>query len=91
MSEHKSDRKREMHVSIETEDGKTIWGIVFLNDDERLQDILNDERVFLPINTLIQRRKGTATGDQDEYKLTIIKKAFINKIEELQHDKRKYS
>jgi len=35
-----------VHVSLFT--GETFWGYVYLKDDERVQDLMNDDRKFIP-------------------------------------------
>lgn len=44
--------KVKLEVAIELEDGKSLTGSLFLTPQARLTDLLNDERVFLPFETL---------------------------------------
>ncbi|MDX5361163.1 MAG: J domain-containing protein [Alphaproteobacteria bacterium] len=45
--------KRRVRVSVERGDKGTVEAILFLAQDERLIDVLNDERAFLPVETLL--------------------------------------
>jgi len=67
-------------VSVTMIHGKTVWGYIFLEDDQRSQDLLNDERKFIPLNILRDER-GIKT--QDEYKIMMIHKDSIMSLEEL--------
>ena len=79
------NKKKEVSISIQTIDAESLRGRVFLSEDERLQDMLNDERVFFPIEVLSNSGKQVqmrATEDSD-YKLVLIRKDSIRKVEEL--------
>jgi len=79
------NNKKEVNIALETTDSETLWGRVFLSEEERLQDMLNDERVFFPIEVLsVQGQRAQARStDSSHYKLVIIRKDTIKKIEEL--------
>ena len=50
MSE-KVTEKNECHVKITMEEDKFREGFLFLAEDERLVDVLNDDRMFLPFRS----------------------------------------
>jgi hypothetical protein len=50
MSE-KVTEKNECHVKITMEEDKFREGFLFLGEDERLVDVLNDDRMFLPFKS----------------------------------------
>jgi len=55
-------------------DGQRMLGYLFISTDERLQDILNDERTFLPLHAL---------SDNGKYQLVVLSKRFIQQVEEV--------
>lgn len=67
-------KKNGVKVYLSTTDSRYFEGFVFLEPGQRLQDILNDDRQFLPIH-IIDR-------DQVEYVVMQINKANIQRIEE---------
>jgi len=69
-----------LKVAVTMIHGKTVWGYIFLEDDCRPQDLLNDERKFIPLNTLRDER-GVKT--KDEYKIMLIHKDSIMTLEEI--------
>ena len=44
--------KQKINVEIELEDGKSLVGYMFLKPQGRLTDMMNDERIFLPFETM---------------------------------------
>jgi len=44
-------KKKSVSVLLEMSNGKTITGDVFMSANQRLQDLINGERSFLPIKT----------------------------------------
>ena len=69
-----------LKVAVSMIHGKTIWGYIFLEDNCRAQDLLNDERKFIPLNIL---RDDRGIKTQDEYKIMMIHKDSIMTLEEL--------
>lgn len=55
------------------------WGAVYLVEGERLQDVMNDSRPFLPVLML---KENMRRGMPDEYHLVMLNKQCIFKIEE---------
>lgn len=77
-------KKEAVKVTVETTDGREFEGYVHLDESERLQDFLNDERVFLPIHYI--------DSETLSYKVMQINKSNIAKIEETdQSEKAKFS
>ena len=65
-------------------DGLAFWGYVFLKEDQRVQDLLNDERKFIPIRKLEDKRGALSLkADEDNYKDVCIHKDGIYYIEEI--------
>ncbi|SEF69551.1 DUF6812 domain-containing protein [Marinobacterium lutimaris] len=64
-------QKREIKVYVRMHDGSRQLGNVFLGPDERLQDILNDDRMFLPLQV------------DDQSSLVMLSKRYIQQIEEV--------
>ena len=64
-------------VVIETITGRSIWGHIFLSDRERMQDLLNDDRKFIPI--LLSFSESHIREDS---KVLLIHKDSIATIEE---------
>ena len=44
--------KQKITVEVELEGGKSLVGSMFLKPQGRLTDMMNDERIFLPFETL---------------------------------------
>lgn len=44
-------KRRRLEVSVRLAGGETVFGDMFAGPNERLSDLLNDERAFLPIDT----------------------------------------
>ncbi len=61
-SEHKV-RKTKLEVEVEFTDGARLLGSLFINQMQRLSDLLNDPRAFLPVQTpeglIVHFRKST--------------------------------
>jgi len=68
-----------LKVYVKTFDGVTFWGYVFLNDNQRVQDLLNDDRKFIPfLKTHLERGpKNEVTSSS-----IVINKDAIVSIEE---------
>jgi hypothetical protein len=70
-------------VEITMHNEETLWGYVFSQKDFdqcRLQDVMNDSRNFIPVH-LLQERRGRKVDVT--YKMTMINKKYIKKIEEI--------
>ena len=70
-------------VEITLNNEETFWGYVYTpidTDYSRLQDMLNDNRKFIPIH-LLQDRKGRNL--EIDYRMTMFNKNYIQKIEEI--------
>jgi len=67
-----------LKVIVTLTDGRSYWANAFLEDSDRLQDLLNDNRKFIPFNVFIDERSTKA----DTYRLMIIHKDSITTIEE---------
>lgn len=66
--------KRKLKVYIKMSDSQRLLGFFYVGDDERLQDILNDDRSFLPLHAL---------GDNGKYSLVVLSKRYMQQIEEV--------
>lgn len=73
--------KTKINVILHTKDGQTHWGYIMLDNDERLQDVMNDERKFVPC-FILKVNKSVSSEREDEYKMKIVSKDFINILEE---------
>lgn len=69
-------------VMIVQMNGEKCWGFLYAFRDERLQDLLNDGRQFLPFYGISMSKSKSAA---DLSKMTLINKNGILKIEEV-HD-----
>jgi len=67
------------HVYVRLFDGQTFYGRVFLKVGARLQDLMNDERKFIPIERQIQNPRR---GEEDVWQLNVINKEAIILLEE---------
>jgi hypothetical protein len=66
--------KQKLKVYAKMSDGQRLLGFFFSEPSERLQDLLNDERHFLPLYAL---------GDNGKYHLVMIAKSFVQQVEEV--------
>ena len=74
--------KDKLKVEITYADGKEEWAYLYLVEGERLQDVINDKRPFLPVLLL----KGVTRNQvipEDNYKLVLINKQSIFRVKEL--------
>ena len=74
--------KNKLKVEITYADGKEEWAYLYLVEGERLQDVINDERPFLPVLLL----KGVTRNQvipEDNYKLVLINKQSIFRVKEI--------
>lgn len=69
---------RKVKVAIYTFSKEIISGYMFLRKQDRIQDLLNDTRTFIPL------MKITLTSDVDkEYPTIVINKSAIERVEEV--------
>ena len=66
--------KEKLKVYVKMSDGQRLLGFFFAETGERLQDILNDSRAFLPLYAL---------GDNGKYQLVMLSKGFVQQVEEV--------
>lgn len=69
--------KTKVEITLNT--GETLWGFIFV-EEQRVQDVLNDSRLFIPVH-LLRDRKGREFSGQ--YKMSLFNKNSIMKVEEL--------
>ena len=67
---------RRAFVSVKMHDGDKFRGYVYLADGDRLQDLLNDDRQFFPIQM-----------NADSGQLAILSKKFVVSVEEVDDTK----
>jgi hypothetical protein len=77
--EDKYIEKNKVKVCLTLVDDRTLWGYVFVSSFERVSDVLNDDKQFIPFHVLEDR-----TGRQydDVYKLIFVNKSRIYRAEE---------
>ena len=68
-------------ILIEFLNGESKSAYVYLDSEERLQDLINDERHFLPVYFMVNT-------DDPSYRCTMINKHQIFSIEEWSEDVR---
>lgn len=73
MSEHDVE-KNSLKVYVKMHDGTRILGNFYIGPDERLQDIMNDERRFLPLYALNEK--------SNKQHIVMVAKQFIEQVEE---------
>lgn len=84
MSDTPSEKHAEVHKiygKIKMHDGSAYRGFVYAKPDQRLQDLLNDDRGFIPIqlvNDLPPYNKVIGT--------VILSKRYIISIEEIEYN-----
>lgn len=66
-------------VYVRLFDGSTFFGRVFLEDGKRLQDLLNDERKFIPVEKQIQNPRR---NEEDVWQMNVINKDSLILLEE---------
>lgn len=73
MDTTKIQKKRQIKVYVKMHDGTRMLGNVFLAPDERLQDIMNDSRAFIPVHV----------EEQNAVSLVMLSKRYIQQVEEV--------
>ena len=66
-------------VYVRLFDSTAFWGNVFIKDKERLQDLLNDDRKFIPVEKLEEKR---GVSSEDTYVTVVLHKDGISYMEE---------
>lgn len=74
MSTMSAIEKSKLKVYVKMSDGQRLLGFFYVSNGERLQDILNDDRNFLPLYAL---------GDNGKYALVMLSKHFMQQVEEV--------
>jgi hypothetical protein len=69
--------KVKVHVHVTNE--QSFFAYMYIAETQRMQDIVNDERTFLPFEKMINE----ASYARDTYKFVVINKANIISIEEI--------
>jgi len=77
LSEYKVTHK--IKVDINFKSGKSFFGYVYLRDDQRLQDLMNDERPFIPVDRHVRER----STKEDRYLISIVQKDSIEFMHEV--------
>lgn len=72
----KRKEKTEIKVYVRMHDGSRLLGNVFLAPGERLQDIMNDDRTFIPVHV----------DEQNARSLVMLSKRYIQQVEEVRAD-----
>jgi len=70
---------KKIKVYVRLFDSTSFWGNVFVNEDQRLQDLLNDERKFIPLEKLEEQR---GVKSEDTYVTVVLHKDGISYMEE---------
>lgn len=73
MNEHEVEKKS-LKVYVKMHDGTRILGNFYVGPEERLQDIMNDDRNFLPLYAF--NEKG------NKQHIVMVAKQFIEQVEE---------
>lgn len=74
MNTPKQAVKRELKVYVKMHDGTRMLGVFYLLDTERLQDVMNDARSFLPLYVFDEKSKRRHT--------IMLAKRYIEQVEE---------
>ena len=78
--------KEQVKVWIELSRGDPFIGKIYLASGERLQDLMNDDRKFIPVYKLT----STSAKNIENYTMVILNKMCIVKIEEAPNVRRVY-
>ena len=70
---------KKLKVYVRLFDSTAFWGNVYVKEGERLQDLLNDERKFIPVEKLEDKR---GVSSKDTYVNLILHKDGISYMEE---------
>lgn len=67
-------RKKELKVFVRMHDGSLLLGSFYLSDNERMQDVINDSREFLPLH---------AINDAGLRHIVMLSKRYMQQVEEV--------
>lgn len=71
---------RQIKVLIHLSSGKDSIGVLYLEPEQRLQDLLNDGRLFIPFYGLVDKDK---TGKAAIERFTFLNKSAIVSLQEI--------
>lgn len=77
LEEYKVTYKIKVDVNLKS--GKSFFGYVYLKDDQRLQDLLNDERDFIPVDRHVRER----SVKEDKYTISVVRKDSLEYMSEM--------
>lgn len=73
-------QKFKMRVKIKLNDGSSITAFIYLSRGQRVQDILNDDRMFIPI--LHKSKDVRSNCTEEEHVDMVLSKNAILSVEE---------
>ena len=76
MSTEGVEQKKVLKVYVKMHDGSRLMGMFYLSATERLQDVMNDERSFLPLHAYDDKGRKQHT--------LMLAKRFIEQVEEFE-------
>ena len=65
-------------VYVRMHDGTRLLGSFYISEGERIQDVMNDSRTFLPLHAL---------NDAGHYHMIMLSKRYIQQVEEVQAER----
>ena len=68
---------KKVKVAVHLFSNEILWGYLYLQEDERLQDMMNDDRMFIPLLKI-----DTKVGYDQQYPTVVINKQVIARLEE---------
>lgn len=74
-------KKQPIRVIVHLLDSRNFIGYIYLDKDQRLQDLLNDSRVFIPIQVVTECDDSTSMSDIS-FKTVLMQKCCIASIED---------
>jgi len=74
------ESSKEVKVYVRLFNGMNFWGYVYIKEGQRVQDLLNDDRKFIPVKKLEDKR-GVST--EDIYRNICLHKDGVHYIEEM--------
>jgi len=70
---------KKVKVYVRLFDSTSFWGYVYVKTGKRVQDLMNDERKFIPVEKLDEKRGSSA---EDTYVTICLHKDGISYVEE---------
>lgn len=67
-------QKHARKVYVRMHDGSRLVGAMYMGSDERLQDVMNDERSFIPIYL---------DDNKEHHPVVMVSKRYIQQVEEI--------